>query len=342
MTPPDIRGFYAALGVQLPASSTIEAPTRCLANPEAHRHGDRNPSCSVNLQHGAWNCHACGAKGGAYDAAIALGHTPRSAMDLLTAHGLTEPRVRSPGEERRSSVSQATSTTAREGRRMLTVDEGDIRRWMRALSANSSLLRQLMINRAWSPQVMRELQLGSDGFRITIPVRDETGSLRGILRYDPFGRREPKMVAVPGTRLGLVPHPSREPSDQLLLVEGPPDMIAARSSGLSAIAIPGTGAWNKSWATLLTGKRIRIVMDCDVPGRRAATEIAEDLRVTAKTVEVVDLWPDRQDGYDLTDRILERRRARSGPLTIRTVRSLLRPVGPVTRGRRACPASEAQ
>ena len=65
-----------------------------------------------------------------------------------------------------------------------------------------------------------------------------------------------------------------------------------------------------AWAELLAGRRVTIVMDCDAPGRRAADEIAASLDRAPKRVEVVDLWPDRDDGYDLTDRILERRQAR--------------------------------
>lgn len=193
------------------------------------------------------------------------------------------------------------------------------------LDANSSLIRQLAVRRAWGSRVIRGLELGFDGTRITIPVRDRHGALRGILRYDPFGRRDPKMLAVPGTRLGLIPHPAREASDHIFLVEGPPDMVAARSCGLPAIAIPGTTAWQQSWAELLACRRVTIVMDCDAPGRRAAVEIATRLKAAAVNAAVVDLWPERYDGYDLTDRILERRRTRSGPRAARTIASLLRP-----------------
>ena len=66
-------------------------------------------------------------------------------------------------------------------------------------------------------------------------------------------------------------------------------------------------------------------MDCDAPGRRAAEEIATSLSPAASAIELVDLWPDRHDGYDLTDRILERRRTRSRPTAPRTITSLLRP-----------------
>ena len=90
MTTPDIRAFYQALGIELPGWPKLEAPTRCFAQPDAHNHADRSPSCSVNLASGAWNCHGCGARGGAYDAALVRGHTPRSAIDLMIAHGLAE------------------------------------------------------------------------------------------------------------------------------------------------------------------------------------------------------------------------------------------------------------
>ena len=76
----DIRGYYAALDIPLPDRAHANATVRCFANPDAHRRGDHNPSCSINLEHGAWNCHGCGATGGPYDAAIHQGlpAAPRS------------------------------------------------------------------------------------------------------------------------------------------------------------------------------------------------------------------------------------------------------------------------
>ena len=91
-TSPDIRGFYAALGIELPTGRKLNGSRPdALPSPLLTTTGDRSPSCSVNLASGAWNCHGCGAHGGAYDAALAVGHTPRSAIDLMIAHGLTAP-----------------------------------------------------------------------------------------------------------------------------------------------------------------------------------------------------------------------------------------------------------
>ena len=324
-----VRAFYAALDIELPAWSTREAPVRCFAQPDAHNRADRSPSCSVNLTSGAWNCHGCAAHGGPYDAALATGHTPRSAMELLIEHGLAEPRPREDwGSGRATRIQRplARAVAAQpDGRSELAWNETDVRMCAQALDADGRLIRRLTLERAWGLQAIRELGIGFDGVRSTIPVRSAQGRLRGVLRYDPLGRRDPKMRSVPGTRLGLVPHPACETSEQIILVEGPPDMIAVRSCGLPAIATPGTSAWRPSWAALFAGKRVTIVMDCDAPGRRAAQEIATSLSPAVSALELVDLWPDRGDGYDLTDRILERRRSRPRPSRRCTVASLLRP-----------------
>lgn len=42
------------------------APLQCI-NGEAHSHGDKDKSASVNMQHGYYNCHACGLKGDGWD-----------------------------------------------------------------------------------------------------------------------------------------------------------------------------------------------------------------------------------------------------------------------------------
>jgi Toprim-like len=326
MTTPDVRAFYDALGVELPGWPKLEAAVRCFAQSDAHNHNDRSPSCSVALASGAWNCHGCGAHGGAYDAALAVGRAPREAMDLLIRTGLAQRRGDRAKLARRTPTVDAVKTIpAKANRPRLAIDAASVQTWADMLDADGRVIRRLILERAWAPRITRALEIGFDGTRITIPIRNARGQLRGILRYDPFGRHEPKMRAVPGTRLGLIPHPASEPSKHIILVEGPPDMIAARSAGLPAVAIPGTSAWRPAWAQLLATKHITVVMDCDAPGRRAANEIAESLERTAEEIDVVDLWPDRNDGYDLTDRILERRRSRPCANVPRTLGSLLLP-----------------
>ena len=116
----------------------------------------------------------------------------------------------------------------------------------------------------------------------------------------------PKVLAVRGTRLGLIPHPAAEPSTWVVLVEGPPDMISARSRGLPAIAVPGDDAWEPVWARLLAGRHVSVVFDCDRAGREAAARIAADLKAAGVRGSIVDLARGRTDGYDLTEWLAER------------------------------------
>jgi hypothetical protein len=305
-----VRGFYAALGVALPSWAQTEAPVRCFADPDAHRHQDRNPSCSVNLHSGAFNCHGCGAHGGAYDAALALGHSPREAVDLMVGHGLIKRRLRRDGPRGASRVGgtsaarvdgpgQRTSTRPADELRLAASGE-EVGAWARSLGENRQLLARLRRERGWDQRVLCDLRVGFDGRRITLPITDDQGELRGVLRLRVWDWQRPKVISVPGTRLGLIPRPT--PNDaRLLVVEGPSDMLAARSAGLPAVAVPGTDAWRPEWATAFRGREVTVVMDCDRPGRKAAARIAEDLGRGGAHPRIVDLAPDREDGYDLSD-----------------------------------------
>jgi len=77
--------FYAALGIELPDQGGEWRPVRCFKPDHDH---DRNPSCSVSVEHGGWRCHACDQSGSAYDAAVLRGRTPRDAAELCKRHDL--------------------------------------------------------------------------------------------------------------------------------------------------------------------------------------------------------------------------------------------------------------
>jgi len=323
----DIRGYYAALGIELAAWSQEQASVRCFADPDAHNHADRDASCSVSLTTGAWKCHGCGAHGGAYDAALTQNHTPRSAIDLMIAHRITARRDRPAAgapSPRRSLTHQpvAAARPALAERSRFTIAEHDIQRWQQVLARRTALLTALTRERGWSYETMRELELGLDQLcqRITIPIRDPAGQLQGLMRYDPSpNRRGPKMRAAPGTRLGLIPHPACAPGPDVLLCEGPADMLAARAARLPAIAVPSATAWRREWTQQFRRRNVTITMDADAPGRRAARTIAHDLADAGIPVHVVDLARLRDDGYDLSDWLTEHHRI---PVTLAQLREL--------------------
>jgi Toprim-like len=309
----DVRGFYQALGLELPDWAKREASVGCFADPDAHAHGDRDPSCSVNVEIGAWHCWGCGAKGGAYDAALARGRSARDAIELMIAHGLITRRTAPARPPRRLTAAPPAGQESRresppQPRGSLAVDE-------RQLSEATATLARLLWpprvlrdeqQRVWSRATLIELGCGWERGRVLIPIRNGDGGLRGVLRYAPTHDRAPKMLAAPGTRLGLIPHPAAAPSGWVLLVEGPPDMISARSRGLPALAVPGDDAWEPEWARLLAGRPVSIAFDCDQAGREGAGRIAADLKAAGVRGTIIDLAPRRQDGYDLTDWLYSR------------------------------------
>ena len=128
-----------------------------------------------------------------------------------------------------------------------------------------------------------------------------------MLRYAPRHDHAPKMLAVAGTRLGLVPHPAATPGAWALVVEGPPDMISARSRDLPTVAVAGDHAWETEWAGLLAGRHVSVVMHCDRAGRDAVQRIAGDLQPVGAVARVIDLAPGRVDGYGLTDWLADHR-----------------------------------
>lgn len=311
----NVRAFYEALGIELPGWAHAEAPVRCFADPDAHQHEDRKPSCSVNLESGAFNCHGCGAGGGAYDAAIARNRSPREAMNLLVAFGLAERRPRElPGH--------APGVTAARRRPRaavapvpLAVGVDEVQEWADALQRSPSLLARLGRERGWSRRALVDLEVGFDGDRITVPiwraaapgdaVRRPRAELQGLLRLRADRSQRPKVLAVTGTRLGLMPLTASTRERRLMLVEGPSDLLAARSAGMPAIAVPGANAWRPEWANAFDGRSVVVVMDSDRPGRQAAARIAADLERRGIEVGVADLAPRREDGYDLSDWLRE-------------------------------------
>ena len=310
----DVRGFYARLGVELPGWAKREASVACFANPDAHAHGDRDPSCSVNLESGAWHCWGCGAKGGALDAALARGLDSRQAFDLKVAYGLAERqsigrRASAPRPAPRERSSAAADRRTLVDRRAVEVSERDVDGWRADLRRMRWPLRVMRAEHraVWDRDTLLALGLGFDRGRVIFPIRDSDGHLQGVLRYAPTHERAPKMLAAAGSTLGLIPHPASDQSQDVLLVEGPPDMLAARSLGWCAFAVPGDDAWQSEWARLLAGRQVTIVMDADAAGRAAAAQIARDLASFASEVRIGDLHPGRGDGADLTDWLIAHR-----------------------------------
>lgn len=314
----DVRGYYAQLGVTLAADAATEAAARCFADLAEHRRGDRSPSCSVNVSTGAWLCHGCGARGGAYDAALLHHRTPRQAIDLMIQFGLAERRptnrhaVRSARRTRSAPASRPP--TQRFAQPRLEVADAELDAWSRRLAADAQLLGRLQRINGWAVDPLAAHGVGWDGKRVTIPARDHEGRLVAVYRYAPRGRRRtgPKVVALPGSRRALFPSPAALPPGVIWIAEGQPDALAALSAGVAAVGIPGVWGWDPGWASLFAGRDVMVCMDADAAGRAAARRIADDVLATAARVRVADVASNRSDGYDLSDLVRAAGPSRAG------------------------------
>ena len=285
----NVREFYAAIGVELRSGPGEEVSVRCFARPGWHSHDDRHPSCSVNMISGLYNCHGCGAKGNAYQAALEVGRPEPVARELARSFGLflenrqvDEPAPRLPTERQ-------------------------IRLWRERLHASPRILERLRELKGWTPRALRRTGVGWDGERIVMPVRQPKNTKDGrtivrcgVVRYLPGG--SPKCLAMPGSKRNLFPAPEvvgrRRP---IFLVEGESTAISVWSAGHQAVAVPGASSWRPEWAQRLWGRKIVILPDCDEPGRALAARIGSQV----PAARIVDIEPSCHSGYDVGDMIAE-------------------------------------
>lgn len=163
--------------------------------------------------------------------------------------------------------------------------------------------------RGWSLDTLRRFVIGYENGRLVMPVY-ERGELVQVNRYSPSGK-DPKQLAVRGRGRHLYHALQPDPDAPLWIVEGEPDVLSAYELGLWAVGVPGVNNWRQEYAQRFTRRRVRVCMDCDRQGREAAYRIFADLVPYVSkepgALKVVDLEPSREDGYDLTDFLMDTR-----------------------------------
>lgn len=153
--------------------------------------------------------------------------------------------------------------------------------------------------------------------RVAIPIRDNSGVLRNIRCYYPFGKPENATAKIMSWGKGhgsamLFPAASTLGPGPVILCEGEADCICALSKGLNAITQTGKpDKWPKDHLAALKGREIVIAYDADKPGDKYALKAADNLVSVGCKVRLL-VWPDfmgRQEdgtwpddkGQDLTD-----------------------------------------
>ena len=145
---------------------------------------------------------------------------------------------------------------------------------------------------------------------------DEFGlPLHEVLRYSPKTFRQRQVDGYGGHTWGLlgarrVPYnlpaimDAHDKRRAIVLVEGEKDADALIAAGFVATTNCGGAAWKWTPEFLEHFRgavRIVVIADSDAPGRKAAQERAQALSALCDDVRVLDLAPDRADGFDVSD-----------------------------------------
>lgn len=97
-------------------------------------------------------------------------------------------------------------------------------------------------------------------------------------------------------------------TDVVWFVEGERDVETLMQHGRVATCIAGGSSqpWCMEYNVQLTGKIVFVCVDADKPGRQFGMRVAKELVDHARRVYVVDLYPERNDGSDITDYLREK------------------------------------
>lgn len=249
-------------------------------------HEDRNPSFSINIKTGMFKCHSCSASGDFFDLYQHIQdvdfHTCLNELCNLT--GISK-------QQKLKGALKSNTTPLISG--------FDVGKWCKALQGDEKRLEHLMNIRGISADIISQEEIGWNGCRYTIPIRDKTGKLVNVRLYDPDSRS--KMINLKGygspARLYGVDTINRHDTDEIIITEGEFDRLVLECYGFTAVT--GTGGcktwrqeWSKTLSTKAEGRGIIILYDADDAGKNAAHNIvAPSLLAEGIQVKIATLPP---------------------------------------------------
>lgn len=326
------RAYLTALG--LDELITRERAGKVELHCPSPAHTDRRPSAVTFERELVTACFGCGRKWSPYELALERGLSRREALELCIRFGVREERrPDAPHAARRARTPPRASRPTRLPGPPRVLPPAAAERLEAELSASvqtrrdvDRLLEEL---RGFDARLLERLGCGFGradrltGFsrpaagaapRLLVPVRDLSGRLVSVAALDPrpADERPPglRKVAVPAhvDRFPLLVRTIEPVSDLLLVVEGEADALAAGSTGLAAIGLPGhAGAGGHveaiaTFARSLEASAVALVPDGDEAGRRSFVELAGAIAAAGLRVRY---RPVMEQGRDLGDLVLD-------------------------------------
>lgn len=231
-------------------------------------HAEKTPSFTVNLTTNEWYCHGCG-KGG----------TEREFIQLYF--------------DVTPDVARYAFSYWQKNNKLPFPTEDDVNKFHQALLAQPKEL-EVLHSFGISDAVIKEMKLGFDDLRITIPIKGRTGYYVNIRRYLPphrrtAGTKNSKCINIRnlGSRR-YFPYEAFQ-QDKIFIVEGEKDCLAARSQGYNAVTSTGGSAIPTDELILFKDKDVVLMLDQDKVGERNMKNYSIMLRNLARSLTVVEL-----------------------------------------------------
>lgn len=226
-------------------------------------HDDTSPSCFVNIQKRCFKCHTagCGENG--------------DIISLLARYAKTSRNVVYAELEKRYDFDSDKKL----------VDIQLVEQYHQNLWLAKPLLKELY-DRGVTDDLIRLYRLGAHDGRITIPVRNATGSVVNLRKYLPGAPGKDKMKNLPGRgEARLFPIEQLQYPTIMLCGGECKAFVAAKQLNpynIGAVCVTaGEGNWEMKFNEKFRGKKLFVCMDIDEPGQKAAQKHCQILsRVT--------------------------------------------------------------
>jgi len=267
-----------------------EVPMRC------PMHEDTRRSASINLDKGAWCCHA-GCGGGSVRQLIESRDTWVTVSNGYTNYTTEDLDVR--------KILVEEMPTA-----------NDVAYWRQRLLREPEAIRWLREERGLELGTARKAHLGFDGVRFKIPIYGPGLEIWNVRTYDPDAPpTRSKIWSVRGLGIPRL-YPFRtlrraERGRAVIICEGEWDTLLALQAGFLAVTRTGAAhVWDSDWNQHFRGLRVFLCHDRDRAGQKADRNIGRELATVAQEVRRCHL-PFRvrpKHGKDLTDFCLKYRK----------------------------------
>jgi hypothetical protein len=253
-------------------------------------HDDNTASFSVNLENGLWKCHAA--------------HCPRhSGGNAVQFYSYVK----------NIPVEEAIKVITKAHRHEIAINAVDntvaheVEQQHKNLFKSPNALAYLHDKCAWNDEIIKKYEIGFDGKRYWIPIREEE-ELVNVRKYCPTDVN--KMTGMAGNnKARLWPMDNLKHSPKVYIFEGEKDCILANQLGLNAITVTaGAGTFKAEWVFLFKDKDVVICYDIDEAGKKGANAVAEFICGVSKSVKVLELPIAEPPNGDFTDYILKHKK----------------------------------